>query len=314
MGKACWSTDRVIQRGGSTWCACARVYVCVRTDGDGQCCVESLLADTPDVQICIPTIPHPHPPMRNHTHMHPNPPLIPPAPTQNYMHMRRYNAYAHSPGGVLAAACNDAKQRRDIDVVVCDTAGRLHTAYALMEELASARRAVGNVLPGQPCETLLVLDGTTGATSSKQCCAVLCCTVSTPLPIVAAAVGGRSLLLNPTLPWCGTFPAPRPYNSLPSISHPSFEHPSGLNMLNQAREFNDAVPLTGLILTKLDGTARGGAVVSVVDQLKLPVKFIGVGEALEDLQPFDAASFAEALFPDGGSGGSSAGSSAGGGL
>lgn len=78
-------------------------------------------------------------------------------------------------------------------------------------------------------------------------------------------------------------------------------------MLNQAREFNDAVPLTGLILTKLDGTARGGAVVSVVDQLKLPVKFIGVGEALEDLQPFDAASFAEALFPDGGSGGISAG-------
>lgn len=72
---------------------------------------------------------------------------------------------------------------------------------------------------------------------------------------------------------------------------------SGLNMLNQAREFNDTVPLTGLILTKLDGTARGGAVVSVVDQLKLPVKFIGVGETPEDLQPFDAKNFAEALFP-----------------
>lgn len=70
-------------------------------------------------------------------------------------------------------------------------------------------------------------------------------------------------------------------------------------MLNQAREFNDTVPLSGLILTKLDGTARGGAVVSVVDQLKLPVKFIGVGETAEDLQPFDAKNFAEALFPAG---------------
>lgn len=68
-------------------------------------------------------------------------------------------------------------------------------------------------------------------------------------------------------------------------------------MLNQAREFNDTVPLSGLILTKLDGTARGGAVVSVVDQLKLPVKFIGVGEGPEDLQPFDSKTFAEALFP-----------------
>lgn len=77
---------------------------------------------------------------------------------------------------------------------------------------------------------------------------------------------------------------------------------TGLNMLNQAREFNDTVPLSGLILTKLDGTARGGAVVSVVDQLKLPVKFIGVGETAEDLQPFDAKNFAEALFPAGGVG------------
>jgi fused signal recognition particle receptor len=70
-------------------------------------------------------------------------------------------------------------------------------------------------------------------------------------------------------------------------------------MLNQAREFNDTVPISGLILTKLDGTARGGAVVSVVDQLKLPVKFIGVGEKEDDLQPFDANNFAEALFPSG---------------
>eukprot|EP00879_Flechtneria_rotunda_P010476 GHRR01010952.1.p1 GENE.GHRR01010952.1~~GHRR01010952.1.p1 ORF type:complete len:314 (+),score=93.94 GHRR01010952.1:233-1174(+) len=67
------------------------------------------------------------------------------------------------PGGVLAAACNDAKQKKDVDVVICDTAGRLHTAYALMEELANCRKSINNVLPKQPCETLLVLDGTTGA-------------------------------------------------------------------------------------------------------------------------------------------------------
>jgi fused signal recognition particle receptor len=137
------------------------------------------------------------------------------------------------PGGVLAAACNDAKQAKDIDVVICDTAGRLHTAYGLMDELAQCRKAIGNVLPGQPGETLLVLDGTTG-----------------------------------------------------------------LNMLNQAREFNETVGLTGLILTKLDGTARGGAVVSVVDQLGLPVKFVGLGEGIDDLQTFDSKAFADALFPD----------------
>lgn len=68
-------------------------------------------------------------------------------------------------------------------------------------------------------------------------------------------------------------------------------------MLNQAKEFNDTVDLTGMILTKLDGTARGGAVVSVVDALGVPVKFVGVGEGVEDLQPFNAETFAEALFP-----------------
>ena len=72
----------------------------------------------------------------------------------------------------------------------------------------------------------------------------------------------------------------------------------GLNMTNQAREFNDMVPLTGLILTKLDGTARGGAVVAAVDELKIPIKFIGVGETVEDLQPFNAESFVEGLLPD----------------
>jgi len=69
-------------------------------------------------------------------------------------------------------------------------------------------------------------------------------------------------------------------------------------MLNQAREFNETVSLSGLVLTKLDGTARGGAVVSVVDELKLPVKFIGVGETVDDLQPFNADAFVNALFPE----------------
>ncbi|KAK9916798.1 hypothetical protein WJX75_007155 [Coccomyxa subellipsoidea] len=73
---------------------------------------------------------------------------------------------------------------------------------------------------------------------------------------------------------------------------------TGLNMLNQAREFNETVQLTGLVLTKLDGTARGGAVVSVVDELRLPIKFVGVGETVEDLQPFQAEAFVDALFPE----------------
>ena len=73
---------------------------------------------------------------------------------------------------------------------------------------------------------------------------------------------------------------------------------TGLNMLNQAREFHETVQVTGLILTKLDGTARGGAVVSVVDELGVPVKFVGVGEGLEDLQTFEPRSFVDALFPE----------------
>eukprot|EP00195_Chlamydomonas_chlamydogama_P017732 CAMPEP_0202891100 /NCGR_PEP_ID=MMETSP1392-20130828/1267_1 /ASSEMBLY_ACC=CAM_ASM_000868 /TAXON_ID=225041 /ORGANISM="Chlamydomonas chlamydogama, Strain SAG 11-48b" /LENGTH=365 /DNA_ID=CAMNT_0049574775 /DNA_START=27 /DNA_END=1124 /DNA_ORIENTATION=- len=135
------------------------------------------------------------------------------------------------PMTVIASCLEDAKSQ-GVDLILCDTAGRLHTAYALMEELEACRAAINKALPGQPDETLLVLDGTTG-----------------------------------------------------------------LNMLNQAREFNDSVRLSGLILTKLDGSARGGAVVSVVDQLGVPVKFVGVGETVEDLQPFSAEAFAEALFP-----------------
>ncbi|OEL35130.1 Cell division protein FtsY-like protein, chloroplastic [Dichanthelium oligosanthes] len=135
-------------------------------------------------------------------------------------------------------------KREGFDVVLCDTSGRLHTNYGLMEELVSCKKVIAKALPGAPNvfgnyhvarvpqEILLVLDGTTG-----------------------------------------------------------------LNMLQQAREFNDVVGVTGFILTKLDGTARGGCVVSVVDELGIPVKFIGVGEGMEDLQPFDAEAFVEAIFP-----------------
>lgn len=118
------------------------------------------------------------------------------------------------------------------DIVLCDTSGRLHTNYNLMEELRGCKRAVSKALSSAPHEVLLVLDGTTG-----------------------------------------------------------------LNMLPQARQFNEVVGVTGFVLTKLDGTARGGCVVSVVDELRIPVKFVGIGEGLEDLQPFDAEAFVNAVFP-----------------
>ncbi|KAL4434779.1 hypothetical protein ABPG77_005306 [Micractinium sp. CCAP 211/92] len=127
----------------------------------------------------------------------------------------------------------DQAVKTDADLVLCDTSGRLHTNWNLMDELAKCKRSITKRLPDAPHEVLLVLDGTTG-----------------------------------------------------------------LNMLNQAKEFNETVQLSGIILTKLDGTARGGAVVSVVDELGVPVKFVGVGEGIEDLQPFDPESFVEALFPE----------------
>ena len=90
--------------------------------------------------------------------------------------------------------------------------------------------------------------------------------------------------------------------ALPGAPHETLlvlDGTTGLNMVNQAREFNAAVPLTGIVVTKLDGTARGGAVVGVVSELGVPIKFVGVGETVADLQPFDAGSFVEALFPEG---------------
>jgi fused signal recognition particle receptor len=136
-------------------------------------------------------------------------------------------------GGDPAAVAFDAisaAQARGRDVVVVDTAGRLHTQAGLMEELAKIRRVIASRLEGAPHETLLVIDATTGQ-----------------------------------------------------------------NGLQQARLFHEAVGVTGVALTKLDGTAKGGIVVAIARELGLPVKLVGVGEALEDLQPFDAVDFAEAL-------------------
>jgi fused signal recognition particle receptor len=138
-----------------------------------------------------------------------------------------------SKGGDPAAVAYDAieaAESRGRDVVLVDTAGRLHTQTNLMEELRKIRRVIAGRLDGAPHETLLVLDATTGQ-----------------------------------------------------------------NGLQQARLFHEAVEVTGVALTKLDGTAKGGIVLPIAVELGLPVKLIGVGEGLEDLRPFDPADFARAL-------------------
>lgn len=124
-----------------------------------------------------------------------------------------------------------AAKARNADVIICDTAGRLHNKKNLMEELAKISRVIDRELPGTDKEVLLVLDATTGQ-----------------------------------------------------------------NAVNQAREFQAAAGITGIVLTKLDGTARGGVVLAIRESLGIPVKFIGVGEQVDDLQPFNADEFAEALF------------------
>ncbi|HTI64000.1 MAG TPA: signal recognition particle-docking protein FtsY [Gemmatimonadaceae bacterium] len=124
----------------------------------------------------------------------------------------------------------DAAVARGVDVLIIDTAGRLHTSEGLMDELRKVGRVVAKRLPGAPHETLLVLDGTIGQ-----------------------------------------------------------------NAVQQARTFADAVPVSGLVVTKLDGTARGGVVVAVHEAIDVPVKFLGVGESATDLEPFDAAAFAREL-------------------
>ncbi|MCC6771303.1 MAG: signal recognition particle-docking protein FtsY [Gemmatimonadaceae bacterium] len=140
------------------------------------------------------------------------------------------------PGGDPAAVAFDAIDAgvtRGVDVVIVDTAGRLHTSDSLMEELKKVARVITRRMPDAPHETLLVLDGTIGQ-----------------------------------------------------------------NAVAQARTFSAAVPVTGLVVTKLDGTARGGIVVAVHEALDVPIKFIGVGEQVADLVPFDATDFARQLLEE----------------
>ena len=140
----------------------------------------------------------------------------------------------HSEGSDPAAVVFDAvsaAKKREADVLIVDTAGRLHNKKNLMDELAKINRVIERELPGASRETLLVLDATTGQ-----------------------------------------------------------------NAVNQAKEFKHAADITGLILTKLDGTAKGGIVFSIKEELDIPVKFIGVGEKTDDMQEFEAKEFVDALF------------------
>ena len=134
------------------------------------------------------------------------------------------------PGAVLFDALQAAKAR-NIDVVLCDTAGRLHNKQNLMNELAKLRKIIDRELPEAGKETLLVLDATTGQ-----------------------------------------------------------------NGLIQARSFKETAGLTGIVLTKLDGTAKGGIVIAIARELGVPVKFVGVGEGIDDLKPFDPEEFVNDLF------------------
>ena len=134
------------------------------------------------------------------------------------------------PASVIYDAVSAAKAR-NVDVLLCDTAGRLHNKKNLMEELKKIDRIIGKEFPDAHRENLVVLDGTTGQ-----------------------------------------------------------------NALQQAKEFREVTNLTGIILTKLDGTAKGGIAVAIQSQLQIPVKYIGVGETIEDLQKFDADQFVDALF------------------
>ena len=139
-------------------------------------------------------------------------------------------AEGSDPASVLYDAVNAAKAR-NVDVLICDTAGRLHNKKNLMEELKKINRIIDREYPDAHRENLVVLDGTTGQ-----------------------------------------------------------------NALNQAREFGETADLTGIILTKMDGTAKGGIAVAIQSELQIPVKYIGVGETIDDLQKFDADEFVNALF------------------
>lgn len=134
------------------------------------------------------------------------------------------------PASVAFDALKAASSRK-IDLVIADTAGRLHTKYNLMQELKKIKRVMGKSLPGAPHEVLLVIDATTGQ-----------------------------------------------------------------NAISQAKIFKEAVGVTGIILAKLDGTAKGGIVIAIASELKIPVKYVGLGEKPDDLESFDPESFVEALF------------------
>lgn len=142
------------------------------------------------------------------------------------------HAEGSDPGAVVYDALEAAKAR-NCDVVIIDTAGRLHNKKNLMEELAKINRIIDNKAGDCSREVLLVLDATTGQ-----------------------------------------------------------------NAVNQAKLFSETAPITGIVLTKLDGTAKGGIVISIKNELGIPVKLIGVGEKIDDLQPFDSRSFVQALFSD----------------
>lgn len=146
------------------------------------------------------------------------------------------NVIAQHSGADSASVIFDgvqAAQARNVDVLIADTAGRLHTRANLMEELTKVTRVMKKQIPDAPHEVLLVLDAGTGQ-----------------------------------------------------------------NAINQALEFREAVGVTGLVLTKLDGTAKGGILFALAQRIGLPIRFIGVGEQLEDLRPFDADAFVDALFDD----------------
>ena len=134
------------------------------------------------------------------------------------------------PAAVVFDAVNAAKAR-NVDVLICDTAGRLHNKKNLMDELNKIYRIIGKEYPEAAIETLVVVDGTTGQNAKEQ-----------------------------------------------------------------ARQFSEAAPVNGIVLTKLDGTAKGGIAIAIESDLSIPVKYIGIGEQIDDLQKFDADQFVEALF------------------
>ena len=136
------------------------------------------------------------------------------------------------PAAVIFDAISAAKAR-NVDCLICDTAGRLQTAKNLMNELEKMNKIIDREYPEAARETLLVLDATTGK-----------------------------------------------------------------NAISQAKEFNEAAAITGIVLTKLDGTARGGIAVTVTDEFDIPIKFIGVGEGMEDLKEFDPLEFAGGIFSE----------------